>query len=51
METQIISASYYCGVDMHSKNQPSYFCILNRAGEIECKRNLENNFKTVKGFL
>ena len=49
METRIINASYYCGVDMHAKT--SYFCILNRAGEIECKRNLENNFKTVKGFL
>ena len=34
---------------MHAK--ASYYCILNPAGDIEFKRNLENNFKIVKGFL
>ena len=49
METRIINASYYCGVDMYDRT--SYFCILNSTGEIELKRNLENNFKIVKEFL
>jgi len=46
METRKIEAAYYCGVDMHSKT--SYFCVLNRTGEIEYKRNIKNNFQTFK---
>jgi len=49
METRTIDATYYCGVDMHAKT--SYFCILNRTGDIELKRNLENNFKLINEFL
>ena len=32
METRQIEATYYCGVDMHSRT--SYICVLNRIGEI-----------------
>lgn len=49
METRTIDATYYGGVDMPAKT--SYFYILNRVGDIEFKRNLENNFKIVKEFL
>lgn len=46
METRKIEAAYYCGVDMHSRT--SYICILNQTGEIEYKRNINNNFQTFK---
>jgi hypothetical protein len=49
MEFRTINATYYCGVDMHAKT--SYFCILDRSGQIIFKRNLENNFALIREFL
>jgi transposase len=49
MDFRTINATYYCGVDMHAKT--SYFCILDRSGQIMLKRNLENNFALIREYL
>jgi len=49
MENQLIISKYYCGADLHSKT--TYFCIMDRAGNILLNRNLPNNFPVFKSLI
>jgi len=49
MENQLIISKYYYGADLHSKT--TYFCIMDRDGNILLNRNLPNNFPVFKSLI
>ena len=49
MQFANIDTEYYCGVDLHSRTM--YVTVMDRLGNINFRRNIENHFAIFKGFL